>query len=45
VTLQDLFDFLSQWFAGAAVADFNHAGGITLQDLFDFLSAWFAGCA
>lgn len=44
VTLQDLFDFLSVWFALDLAADFNMVGGVTPQDLFDFLSAWFAGC-
>ena len=44
VTVQDIFDFLSAWFAGAPRADFNDAGGVTVQDIFDFLSAWFQGC-
>ncbi len=43
VTVQDIFDFLSAWFAGDATADFS-GGGITVQDLFDFLAAWFTGC-
>ena len=44
VTVQDIFDFLSAWFANQPAADFNQQGGITVQDIFDFLSAWFAGC-
>jgi hypothetical protein len=44
VTVQDIFDFLSAWFAGSAGADFNSVGGITVQDVFDFLQAWFLGC-
>ena len=44
VTVQDVFDFLTAWFAAAPGADFNGAGGITVQDVFDFLTAWFAGC-
>jgi hypothetical protein len=44
VTVQDIFDFLSAWFAGQPTADYNHTGGITVQDIFDFLAAWFAGC-
>jgi hypothetical protein len=44
LTVQDIFDFLSAWFAGAPAADFNHTGGITVQDIFDFLAAWFGGC-
>jgi hypothetical protein len=44
VSVQDIFDFLNSWFAGAAAADFNHVGGLTVQDIFDFLNAWFLGC-
>jgi uncharacterized membrane protein len=44
VTLQDIFDFLGAFFAGAPSADVNHNGSVTLQDVFDFLTAWFAGC-
>ena len=44
LTVQDIFDFLSAWFAGLPSADFNHVGGITVQDIFDFLGAWFTGC-
>ena len=42
VTVQDIFDFLSSWFAGSG--DFNGQNGNTVQDIFDFLAAWFAGC-
>lgn len=38
-TVQDVFDFLSDWFAGAG--DFNADGHISVQDVFDFLGAWF----
>ncbi|MCC6320617.1 MAG: DUF1292 domain-containing protein [Phycisphaerales bacterium] len=44
VTLQDLFDYLTQWFAGATGADSNGDGAVVLQDLFDYLSLWFAPC-
>ena len=44
LTVQDIFAFLSAWFAGDPRADFNHFGGINVQDIFDFLAAWFAGC-
>jgi len=44
VTVQDIFDFLSAWFAHQASADFNDSGAVTVQDIFDFLSAWFVGC-
>ncbi len=45
--VQDIFDFLSAWFAGSP---FAHVGGdgtpqpLTVSDIFSFLSAWFAGC-
>jgi hypothetical protein len=45
VTVQDIFDFLAAYFAGAPSADFNGSGGITVQDIFDFLAAYFAGGA
>ena len=44
VSIQDVFDFTAEWFAGNPRADFNAAGGITIQDVFDFLAAWFAAC-
>ncbi len=44
VTPQDLFDFLSAWFALAPRGDFNTNLDITPQDLFDFLAAFFTGC-
>lgn len=40
--VQDLFDFLTAWFAGHA--DFNADGQTSLQDLFDYLIAYFIGC-
>jgi hypothetical protein len=39
--VQDIFDFLSDWFAGNG--DFNADGTVSVQDIFDFLGAWFAG--
>jgi hypothetical protein len=44
LAVQDIFDFLNAWFAGAAAADANHSGGLEVQDIFDFLNLWFAGC-
>ena len=44
VTVQDIFDFLSAWFAGSPTADINASGSVTVQDIFDFLSAWFTPC-
>jgi hypothetical protein len=42
LSVQDIFDFLAAFFAGAA--DFNLNGQTTVQDIFDFLTAYFAGC-
>jgi hypothetical protein len=44
LTVQDIFDFLSAWFAGTLDADFNGDCALSVQDIFDFLNAWFAGC-
>ena len=43
VTVQDIFDFLSAWFAHNPAADVNGSGSVTVQDIFDFLGAWFGG--
>ena len=45
INVQDIFDFLTAWFAGQPAADFNHDSANTVSDIFAFLSAWFAGCA
>lgn len=44
LSVQDIFDFLSAWFAANPRANFNGLNGVTVQDIFDFLSGWFAGC-
>ncbi len=44
LSVQDIFAFLSTWFAGDPRANFNHFGGTNVGDIFDFLAAWFAGC-
>ncbi|MGE3107896.1 MAG: GC-type dockerin domain-anchored protein [Phycisphaerales bacterium] len=41
---QDLFDFLSAFFASAPAADFNHDGFINSQDYFDFLVCFLSVC-
>ena len=44
LSVQDIFDYLSAWFAGNPNADFNGNGSLSVQDIFDFLVAWFGGC-
>jgi len=43
-TVQDIFDFLTAYFAGNASADFNGVGGVSVQDIFDFITAYFSFC-
>jgi len=43
-SVQDIFDFLSGYFAASPCADTNDVGGVSVQDIFDFLSAYFGGC-
>jgi hypothetical protein len=42
--VQDIFDFLNNWFAGLPSADFDGQNGLEVQDIFAFLNAWLAGC-
>ncbi len=44
LTVQDIFDFIADFFAGRLRADTNRDGTISVQDIFDFLAAYFAGC-
>lgn len=44
VSVQDIFDFLRDWFGTDSHADVNGASGVSVQDLFDFLEAYFGGC-
>ena len=44
VTVQDIFDFLSAYFASDSAADINASGAVSVQDIFDYLAAYFAGC-
>ncbi|HMN41099.1 MAG TPA: hypothetical protein PKE29_09650 [Phycisphaerales bacterium] len=39
--VQDIFDFLNDWFAGRA--DFNADGVLGVTDIFEFLNSWLAG--
>ncbi len=46
ISVQDIFDFLGDWFAGGPYARFGSTGApgtLSVQNIFDFLSAWFAG--
>lgn len=45
VSVQDVFDFLTAWFAGDPLANFatNGVGTPSVQSVFDYLNAWFAG--
>src|SRR5262249_3456152 len=43
-SVQDLFDFLSDYFRGAPGADVDGSGSIAVGDIFTFLSLYFAGC-
>ncbi len=42
IAVNDIFSFLSAWFAHDPSADIN-GGGIAVNDIFSFLTAWFAG--
>ncbi|MCC6320542.1 MAG: hypothetical protein IT438_03795 [Phycisphaerales bacterium] len=49
VSVQDLFDFLTAYFAGDVRANINGSVGageptLSVQDIFDFLAAYFSGC-
>ncbi|MCC6320680.1 MAG: hypothetical protein IT438_04495 [Phycisphaerales bacterium] len=44
VSSQDIFDYLTYWFALDPRAEADGLPGITLQDLFDYLDLFFAGC-
>jgi hypothetical protein len=41
LAVQDIFDFIGDWFAGDG--DANEDGAQNVQDVFDFVNAWFAG--
>ncbi len=44
LSVQDIFDYLNEWFAGLLRADFNGVDGLTVQDIFDFLNVWLGPC-
>lgn len=44
--MQDIFDFLGDWFAGFPYANTGGNGSpaaLQVQNIFDFLTDWFAG--
>ena len=46
ITVQDIFDYLGDWFSGSAFANTGGnglPGTLTVQAIFDYLGAWFAG--
>lgn len=44
VSEQDLFDFLSAYFAGDMRADMSKNGSVSIEDVFEFLRLFFTGC-
>ncbi len=44
ILLQDLFDYLTAFFAQSPSAQFDQFPGVALEDLFAFLNAWFTPC-
>lgn len=44
VSVQDIFDFLTAYFAADLQADINADTGVSVQDIFDYLSLYFGGC-
>ena len=44
VTVQDIFSFLTAWFASNPQADVNGSGVVDVHDIYAFLRAWFQGC-
>ncbi|MFN7019786.1 MAG: PQQ-dependent sugar dehydrogenase [Phycisphaerales bacterium] len=43
--VQDIFDFLTLFFADNWRADFNGFNDVTVQDIFDYLACYFSGCS
>lgn len=44
LAIQDVFEYLSAWFASDPRADVDAAAGLTMNDVVEFVSIWFAGC-
>lgn len=46
ISVQDIFDYLTDWFAGSPLANTGgngSSGTLSTQAIFDFLAAWFSG--
>jgi hypothetical protein len=46
ISVQDIFDYLNDWFGGSSLANTGGDGAtgtLTVQAIFDYLNAWFAG--
>lgn len=41
---QDIFAFLTAWFAGDIATDLDGSGAADVSDIFEFLTVWFAAC-
>jgi hypothetical protein len=44
LSVDDIFAFLNDWFAGNVNTDFDYSGTLEVQDIFEFLNSWFTGC-
>ena len=44
ISADDIFAFLSAWFARDPRADIDISGIVNEQDIFAYISAWFGGC-
>jgi hypothetical protein len=44
LSVQDIFAYLGEWFAGDIRADFDGDHTLSVVDIFAYLAAWFAGC-
>ena len=44
LAVQDIFTFLSAWFAGSSEADVDRSRSLDVPDIFAYLTAYFAGC-
>ncbi len=44
IGVNDIFAFISAWFAADPRTDFDHSGAIGVDDIFAFLASWFGGC-